>query len=314
MTAVHIPRVMTLGEPLVEVMRTELDRPLDRPGDLVGPFPSGAPAIFACAVARLGVTSGLIGLVGADEFGDCVLNRLRSDGVDTTLLRVIEGHPTGVAFVSYHSDGTRRFVFTAHRSAAAKLSPNDVPPAYVRGAEVVHVTGSTLAISESARDACYRAVLECKAAGGRITFDPNLRPELLGQASLEGVVAPILRVCSVLLPSAAEACLLSGEADEERAGRALVERGIPVVALKRGNLGSTVFTTQRIVDVPSIDVREVDPTGAGDCYDAAFVVGLLEGWDLARTARFANVAAALSVTRRGPMEGLPSREQVLGRV
>src|SRR5437016_2679994 len=106
MTPSEIPRVMTLGEPLVEVMRTELDRPLDRPGDLVGPFPSGAPAIFACAAARLGVTSGLIGLVGADAFGDCVLNRLRSDGVDTTLLRVVEGYPTGVAFVSYHSDGT----------------------------------------------------------------------------------------------------------------------------------------------------------------------------------------------------------------
>jgi sugar/nucleoside kinase (ribokinase family) len=176
------------------------------------------------------------------------------------------------------------------------------------------VTGSTLAVSESSRQACYVAAREWPAAGGRVSFDPNLRPELPGGLSLARIVEPVLEVCSVLLPSAAEASMLTGLSDQAPACRALVERGIGVVALKLGKLGSTVFTAESSIDVPSIDVSEVDPTGAGDCYDAAFIVGLLEGWDLATAARFANVAGALAVTRIGPMEGLPRRDEVLARL
>ena len=308
------PRVVSLGELLVEVMRKGVDQPLNLPGEFVGPFPSGAPAIFAAAVARLGVPSGCIGVVGADDFGECVLDRLRGEGVDVSRVRVEQHHPTGIAFVAYQGDGSRRFVFTLGTSAAALLSPDDVPPEYARTAEVLHVTGSTLAVSEGSRQACYAAARECAAAGGRVSFDPNLRPELLGGLSLASIVEPVLEVCSVLLPSAAEASMLTGLPDQALACRALVERRIGVVALKLGKLGSTVFTAEGSIDVPSIDVSEVDPTGAGDCYDAAFIVGLLEGWDLATAARFANVAGALSVTRMGPMEGLPRRDEVLARL
>ena len=102
------PRVIALGELLVEVMRTGLDQPLSQPAEFVGPFPSGAPAIFVDAVARLGMQAGFIGVVGADAFGDCVLGRLRDDGVDTTHCRTAPGYTTGIAFVSYRSDGSRR--------------------------------------------------------------------------------------------------------------------------------------------------------------------------------------------------------------
>ena len=108
--------------------------------------------------------------------------------------------------------------------------------------------------------------------------------------------------------------MLTGDVAEESACRSLVEKGVPIVALKRGENGSTVFTADRVIDVPSLPVEEVDPTGAGDCYDAAFVVGLLEGWDLRRVARFANVTGALSVTRKGPMEGAPLPDDVLARM
>ena len=108
--------------------------------------------------------------------------------------------------------------------------------------------------------------------------------------------------------------MLTGDEDEETACRSLVARGIPIVALKRGERGSTVFTASQRVDVPSVTVREVDPTGAGDCYGGAFVVGLLEGWDLPKVARFANVVGALAVTRKGPMEGAPWREDALERM
>ena len=304
------PQVIALGELLVEVMRVDVDQPLDEPGEFVGPYPSGAPAILCDAVARLGVPAGFIGVVGADDFGRCVLGRLRDDGVDTTHVRTAPGYTTGIAFVSYRGDGSRSFVFHLPQAAAALLGPEDVDPAYVAGARFVHITGSALSIGESTRQACYKAVRLCKAAGGRVSLDPNVRPELLGIEAVREICQPVLEQCDLLLPSGEEAVMLTGEADEGTACRSLVAGGIPIVALKRGKRGSTVYTPNGAFDAPPLLVTEVDPTGAGDCYGAAFIVGLLEGWELRKVARFANVVGALAVTRKGPMEGAPWRTDV----
>jgi sugar/nucleoside kinase (ribokinase family) len=305
------PKVIVLGDVLVEVMRKELDSPLSQAADFVGPFPSGAACIFIDAVARLGETAGCIGVAGADDFGDCVVDRLEADGVDTSHLRRAPGYTTGIAFVAYRSDGSRKFVFHLPQSAAALLSPDDVERAYLSRASFVHVTGSVLSMSESARQACYKATKLVKHAGGQVSFDPNIRPELLGIERVREICQPILERCDLLLPSGPEAAMLTGDDDEEQACRHLLARGIPMVALKQGEKGSRVFTANEEIEVPTIAVDEIDPTGAGDCYGGAFVVGLLAGWDLQKTARFANVVGALSVTCKGPMEGAPFREQVL---
>ena len=309
-----MPQVIALGELLVEVMRQDVDQPLSAPGEFVGPFPSGAPAIFADAAARLGVSTGFVGVVGADAFAECICGRLTHDGVETTYIRRAEGYTTGIAFVSYRADGSRSFLFHLRQSAAALLDPTDVEPEYVANAEFVHVTGSALSISESARQACYKAVQVCKAAGGRVSFDPNIRPELLGVERVREICQPVLELCDVLLPSGAEATMLTGDDDQESACRSLLARGISLIALKRGELGSTVFTVGQTIQAHPLQVVEVDPTGAGDCYGGAFVAGLLAGWDLARVARFANVVGALAVTRKGPMEGAPSLKAVLAKL
>jgi sugar/nucleoside kinase (ribokinase family) len=321
------PQVIALGELLVEVMRPGVDQPLSKPGQFVGPFPSGAPAIFIDAAARLGVSTGFIGVVGGgtesepDPFADCLLDRLHEDGIDTSHIRTASGYTTGTAFVAYRSDGSRSFCFHLSHSAAALLGPKDVDPAYFSDVRFLHVTGSALSISDSARQACYKAIELCKAAGGRVSFDPNLRPELMGIDRVRQICQPVLERCDLLLPSGEEATMLAGAPDgqttPEQACLSLVARGIPIVALKRGDQGSTVFTAPRQeaaarrIDVPPLSVTQVDPTGAGDCYGAAFVVGLLKGWDLAAAARFANVVGALAVTKQGPMEGAPWRDEAL---
>ena len=221
------PQVIALGELLVEVMRTDVDQPLSQPGEFVGPFPSGAPAIFIDAVARLGASAGFIGVIGgggdadgsgdasADDFGQCVLSRLRDDGVDTTHVRIAPGYTTGIAFVAYRSDGSRNFLFHLPQAAASLLNPEDVDVNYVAGAEFLHVTGSALSIGESARQACYKAIRACKAAGGRVSFDPNIRPELLGVDRVREICQPLLDQCDLLLPSGLEATMLTGHADQE---------------------------------------------------------------------------------------------------
>jgi sugar/nucleoside kinase (ribokinase family) len=304
-----MPTILSIGEALVEIMRPQPDLPLDRPAPFVGPFPSGAPAIFADCAARLGVSSGFIGVVGADDFGACLRHRLTADGVDAAHLATDPGRLTGIAFVTYDSDGGRHFLFHMRDAAAGQLGPQHLDRDHVAQAEWLHICGSALAASEKSREACYQAVEWVKGSGGQISLDPNLRPELLGVEQVRHICQPVLAAADVVLPSGEEASMLTGIGDPEEAAMALAGEG-RIVALKRGARGSIVFTPLERLAVPAFPIEEVDPTGAGDCYGAAFLVGLLEGWPLTQVARFANAVGALATTKLGPMEGAPTREEV----
>src|SRR5512146_1216259 len=98
MSGLPSPEIVSMGNMLVEVMRTRVDAPLDRPGEFAGPYPSGDTCIYASTVARLGRSVGFIGAVGQDDFGRCLLDRFAEDGVDFSCGRVLPGYTTGVAF------------------------------------------------------------------------------------------------------------------------------------------------------------------------------------------------------------------------
>jgi sugar/nucleoside kinase (ribokinase family) len=302
--------ILALGELLVEVMRTEKGVPLDTLGDLRGPFASGAPAIFATAAARLGADVRFAGVRGADAFGELCERELVRAGVSTASVRTDPDATTGIAFVSYREDGGRDFLFHLPQAAAARLAPEDVTEELVLGVEWLHVTGSSLAVSESMRQACYRAVDLAHAAGATISFDPNLRLELMEAARVRDLCAPVLARAGVVLPSGSEATLLTETEDSASACRALLDGAASVVVHKQGAQGSTVHTAEGSVHVPTMQVTEVDPTGAGDCFAAGFAVARLEGGDVQSAARFANVVGALSTTAFGPMEGAPDRTAV----
>jgi len=301
--------IIAIGEALVEVMRTRIDDPLDRASEFVGPFPSGAPAIFADQAARLGPRVGFIGAVGDDDFGACLLDRLDADGIDATYCPRIPDRATGVAFVTYFSDGNRRFLYDIAHAAAGRM-PN-LAAEYFAGVKFLHICGSSLSVSERMRSSCYTAVELTRAAGGRVSFDPNLRPELLGgEEALRRICSPVVEAAHVVLPSGSEAELLTGVKGAEDACRALLDKGPKVVALKRGAEGCAIITADGKLDAPPFTVDAVDPTGAGDCFDAGFVVGLLEGLPLDQVGRLANACGALGATRKGPMEGAFPRATV----
>jgi sugar/nucleoside kinase (ribokinase family) len=304
--------VISLGELLVEIMRKEVDQPLDSPADFVGPFPSGAPAIFADAVAKLGRPAGFVGVLGNDDFAKCILDRFRKDGVDSTHVKIMDGYSTAVAFVMYFSDGSRKFLFHIPHAAAGQLSPDHIDDEYFRSAKFLHLMGSSLSVNEGSREACYKAMRLVREGGGKVTFDPNLRPELLSIEKIREICQPVLENCDIVMPSGEEARMLAGvEGSAEYACQKLLEQGPSIVTLKRGEKGSVIYTGNEKLVVPSFKVTEVDPTGAGDCFDAGFVFGLLEGWDMEKTARFANAIGALATTKKGPMEGTPNLEQAL---
>lgn len=304
--------IVALGELLVEVMREAAGVSLGRRGAVFrGPFASGAPAIFAGAAARLGGRVRFAGVRGDDPFGTACVEHLLALGVDVGWVRTDHERPTGVAFVAYQHDGSRTFLFHVGATAAATLHPGDLSGGLLDDAVWLHVTGSSLGVSGSVREAVDEAVALAHAAGAVIAFDPNLRTELMPAHTIRAICQRVLPHAQVVFPSGDEAALLTGVADPLDACRALLQQGPEVVVWKRGAAGCSVVTADGVVEVPALAVETVDPTGAGDCFAAGFAVARLEGSSAVEAARFAGVAAALSTTALGPMEALPTRQEVL---
>jgi sugar/nucleoside kinase (ribokinase family) len=294
--------VWTMGELLVEIMRPRPGMSLGETGQFLGPFPSGAPGIFIDTIAKLGHSSAIISGVGEDDFGRCILERLRADGVDTASVEVFPNRSTGVAFVTYERDGSRRFIFHWDGTPAVMAR---VPDASRIGTpRYFHVMGCSLMANDGFRQRVFQAMEIFAAAGARVSFDPNIRFEILAGRTVEEVTGPVLRRCSILFPGEKEVISLSGESDVEAGVSALMERyPLELLVLKRGSRGCTVFSRDGRADVPAFRIREVDPTGAGDCFDAGFLCGQLEGRDPRESARLAAAAGALNAQAFGPMEG-----------
>ncbi len=301
------PKVVSLGTMLVEIMRIALDEPFEQSGTFAGPFPSGDTPVYVNAVARLGHSAGFIGAVGQDGFGRCILNRFAEQGVDATHVRVLPDRTTGIAFVAYASDGSRQFIFHWREAAAGQIGPDYVPEAYCAGATWLHLTGGNLVITDASYEACLRA-MNAMSPGARVSFDPNIRREWLNEKILHQW-QPIIARADYILPSAGEAMLMLGLDDDEAACRQLAAQG-KVVLQKRGDLGCRVFADGESFAIPGYAVPEIDPTGAGDTFCAGFTAAMLDNLDLRSAARFANAVGALAVTRKGPMEGAPTRQEV----
>ena len=291
-----------MGEILVEIMRPRPDIELYEPGEFLGPYPSGAPAIFIDTVARLGHVAGMIGAVGSDDFGRCVLDRLEDDGVNCDQVQSIPHRSTAVAFVTYFADGSRKFIF--HIDGTPAVMARFQPSSKLESPAFFHIMGCSLMANDVFRNRIYEAMDYFHEQGAKISFDPNIRPELLGDQSIEDITGPVLKKCSVLFPGVAELAMLSGKGDiESGVDHLFATTPLEVVVVKRGKKGCMVYADGQALDIPAYQVEEVDPTGAGDCFDAAFLCGLLEGKDLRACGQMAAAAGALNAMAFGPMEG-----------
>lgn len=294
--------IWTMGELLVEIMRDKPDVPLSQPGHFRGPYPSGAPAIFIDTVARLGVPAGMYGAVGHDAFGDTLVERLSHDGVDCRYISRSD-RQTACAFVSYFADGSRRFIFHFDGMAAveARFSPPELtdPPAFI------HVMGCSLMANDGFTQEIFEAMKWFQDAGAKVTFDPNIRVELLKERSLDEVAGPVMERASILFPGVEELEMLTSKRDLEDAVSELFDRHtlLELIVLKRGAKGATVYSRSGGIPVPAAPATEVDPTGAGDCFDAGFLSGLIRGLSPRQAASVAAKAGAANAEAFGPMEG-----------
>ncbi|MDO5613893.1 MAG: sugar kinase [Paracoccus sp. (in: a-proteobacteria)] len=302
-------KVLTIGEVLVEIVATTKGNGFREVQPLVGPFPSGAPAIFIDQLGKLGTPCAIVSRVGDDDFGQVNIDRLRADGVDISGIDIAPGESTGSAFVRYREDGSRSFVYNIRHSACGNLRPTPASEALIDSCDHLHVMGTALSapgLGEMVMDAAHRI----KARGGTISFDPNLRPEILNSPGLRERLETVLTMTDLFMPSGSELFLFEQAHEEADAISALLDRGIRTIVLKRGSDGASLFENGSRIDAAPLTVEELDPTGAGDSFGGAFLSFWLAAAEPELALRYANAAGARAVTRIGPMEGTSTRAEL----
>ncbi|WP_233881609.1 sugar kinase [Paraburkholderia flagellata] len=297
------PQVLAYGEAMVEFNQASKDRP-----EYLQGF-GGDTSNFAIAAARQGARTGFVSAVGDDQFGRLLTDLWMREGVDIATVHVDATAPTGVYFVSHGPSG-HAFDYLRKGSAASRYSPRDLPLDTIAAARVLHLSGISVAISDSACDAAFAAVEHARANGVRVSFDTNLRLKLWPLARARAVMNEVLRLTDICLPSWDDVAVLTGLEDRDAIIDYLLARGARVVALKLGKDGAYVATPDERRVAPGHVVAAVDATGAGDCFGGAFVARLAAGDDPFAAARYANAAAALSTLGFGAVAPIPYREDV----
>jgi sugar/nucleoside kinase (ribokinase family) len=303
MTVVKQGMIITIGEILVDIIALDRGNGFHEPLRLNGPFPGGAPAIFASQVARLGHPAGIISCVGDDDFGWLNIDRLKRDGVDVSAVKVHDDQVTASAFVRYREDGERDWIFNLKRSAAGQIALDAPARKLLAECGHFHVMGSSL-FSFHLIDEMKKAIEIVKEHGGTISFDPNIRKEMLDIPEMRAGLEFMLQYTDIFLPSGPELLMPTDDKTEAEAIESLFSLGVSRIVIKRGAKGASYRDRERSVDAPSYSVPEVDPTGAGDCFGATFVTCLRLGLSIEECLSTANAAGALAVSRQGGMEGI----------
>jgi sugar/nucleoside kinase (ribokinase family) len=261
----------------------------------------GSGAIFACGAARLGLRVAFAGVVGDDLFGSFMRSELAERGVDITGLAVDPQRPTGVTVVL--STVEDRAMLTAP-GTVGDLRGSLIDPDLLVSARHVHV--SSFFLQRALVPDLPDLLGEARDAGASTSLDPNWDPS----GEWDGGLMDLLSSVDVFLPNAMEAMRLARISDLDEALARLRMRA-PLTVVKSGGDGAMAATTGEIVHIPSIDVRVVDATGAGDSFDAGFLAGYLRGDPLERSLALGNACGAMSTRMMGGTDGQPTLAEAL---
>jgi len=258
--------------------------------------PGGKGANQAVAAARLGYPVQMVGMVGTDAYGPAILENLARSGVDTAAMEQVSG-ASGLAPIFLAENGENAIIVIPGANGKMDTAAVDRHSALIRSA------GMVLCQLEIPMQTISYVLALCAEAGVPVMLDPAPAAPLPDQ--FWGQVA-------WFTPNDTEAAFyLNNDSKPEDAAKQFMARGLRGVALKRGGEGAYVAVAGgRAAWVPPFPVEAIDTVGAGDCFNGAFAVALMEGKDPWEAARFASAAAAISVTRKGAQVSMPSRADV----
>lgn len=294
--------LLAIGEALVELNQPKEGAPF------VQGF-GGDTSNAMIAAARLGADAAYFTAVGADRFGQALTELWLNEGVDASRIVVNGAAHTGLYFVTHGSQG-HEFSYMRAGSAASRISESDLPEGRIRATKILHVSGISQAISSSAADAVFAAIDIARDAKRLVSYDPNFRLKLWPLRRARAIIHEAMRLCDIALPGLDDGQALTGRIEADAIVDFYLRLGAPVVVLKLGKEGAIAATLKRRERIAGYSVAAVDATGAGDCFDGAFLAEYVQRGDPFAAARFANVAAALSTLGYGAVAPLPRRVDV----
>lgn len=257
----------------------------------------GCAANTGISLAKIGIATGVIGRVGRDGFGDFIIGELERYGVNCSAVVRDAAAATSATMVMVHGDGERSFIH--YLGANAALCEGDADIELIRRAKVLHI-GGTFVLPGIDGEPTARILAKAREAGVTTSLDTTWD----SKGRWMSLLRPCLEQVHYFLPSFEEARMLTGKDTPEEAAEVLLDAGVGTVALKLGERGCYIRNADARLEIPGFKVKAVDACGAGDAFAAGFLAGVVRGWDLERTGRFANAVGAMCVTALGSASGV----------
>jgi sugar/nucleoside kinase (ribokinase family) len=262
----------------------------------------GNGANTSYTLAMLGVPTRLLGMVGRDDQGRFLLERLGRAGVDLSGVGQAE-EPTAATVALVNSAAERKLLHRPGVSVKAFAGPARFTPELTAGMSHYHL--ASLFILPRLRAHAAEMLARARAAGLSTSFDTNWDSEGRWMRDLE----PCLPHLDFFFTNQDEARMVTGSSDPAVAAQVVRDKGVRTAVIKLGRRGCAIFAQGSEVFCPAFDVVAKDSTGAGDCFVGGFLAAVLRGASLAEAGRYGNAVGALSVERIGAIEGVLSQEQ-----
>ena len=301
------PDIIAIGEPMFELSAEE-EGSLSEARRFVAGW-GGDTSNFSIAASRAGGRVGYLTRLGDDAFGESFLNLWQREGIDVSRIVKDPDAFTAAYFIS-RKGKQHHFTYFRKGSAASLMTPGFLPRDFIASTRLLHVSGISQAISESACDTIAAAITLARAAGRLVSYDPNFRPRLWTLDRAREVIHETCRQADMIFPSLDDARQLTGLDAPDEIARFYLGLGPKVVVVKLGAEGALLATADSLCTFPPNKVDAIDMSGAGDTFDGAFVARYLAGQPLDACVRFANAAAAITTTGLGCVTPVPRIEDI----
>ncbi|MET9994514.1 5-dehydro-2-deoxygluconokinase [Streptomyces mutabilis] len=310
--AESVPRfdLITMGRIGVDLYPLQTGVPLAEV-ETFGKFLGGSAANVAVAAARLGLATAVITRTGDDPFGGYLHGALKEFGVDDRWVTPVAAYPTPVTFCEiFPPDDFPLYFYRRPKAPDLEIHPRELDLDAIRAAAVFWMTGTGLS-EEPSRTATLTALAH-RAKSGTTVFDLDWRPMFWADPDqARPHYAEALRHATVAVGNLDECEIATGVREPRACAEALLAAGVELAVVKQGPKGVlAVHRDGRSAEVEPVPVEVVNGLGAGDAFGGSLCHGLLSGWDLERTMRYANAAGALVASRLACSSAMPTGAEV----
>ncbi|WP_296631464.1 5-dehydro-2-deoxygluconokinase [Rhodoluna sp.] len=301
--------VITIGRVGVDIYPQQIGVGLEDVTSF-GKFLGGSATNVAVAAAKYGLKSAVITRTGNDPFGKYIHEELVRLGVSDEFVSGVEGLPTPVVFCEiFPPDDFPLYFYREPKAPDLVINQNELDLDAISQAKIYWSTVTGLS-QEPSRTA-HHVAWDARGRKEHTILDLDYRPMFWSTPELASEqVAKALSKVTIAIGNKEECQVAVGETEPMRAADALLERGLEIAVVKQGPKGVLAKTREQTVEVPPYFVDVVNGLGAGDSFGGAFCYGLLQGWELERILRFANVAGAIVASRLECSTAMPTFEEV----